>query len=436
MGNKTDWNRTYGLSEPQQVVLSWTSNAVSFRVQFTTLEPVDAALMKYWRKDSYEPATYITESEQDWTFVDGGSENRTIYQHILQSYQLARSGLYAYQVASVKDDEYMWSEVFEFHTRDDEAFSFLAMADMGVANAASMPSLMRAARSGFYDFVTILGDQAYDLSDLNGRKGDEYMNFVQPVYANVPVLATPGNHEAAYNFSHFKNRFNLMPYRESHYENAVQYSFDYRSLHITSISTEVYFNGTAEEIETAQNWIVRDLHNAQRNPEIRWIIVIGHRPLYCTPIDDPDCGERGQLLRDALEPLFLRYHVDLYLCGHVHNYERTYPIVDDQLQSYSYLNPPSFFQVISGNSGNYHGIDPVGLSDSPPPWVAFRYHGYGFSTININPTKLELFHWRSFPDGTASLEDKVTVIKSTTYMNRALLRVCSLLPFISLCVMK
>lgn len=73
-------------------------------------------------------------------------------------------------------------------------------------NAVSMPLFKQLAKSHDYDFVAIMGDQGYDLADFDGKKGDEYMNFAQDLYANIPILTTAGNHESAYNFSHYKNR--------------------------------------------------------------------------------------------------------------------------------------------------------------------------------------------------------------------------------------
>lgn len=70
-----------------------------------------------------------------------------------------------------------------------------------------MKQLVQLAKSHAYDFVTVSGDQAYDLADFDGRKGDEYMNFAQQLYSTVPYLGVTGNHEGAYNFSHYKNRW-------------------------------------------------------------------------------------------------------------------------------------------------------------------------------------------------------------------------------------
>ena len=61
-----------------------------------------------------------------------------------------------------------------------------------------------------------------------------------------------------------------------------------------------------------------------------WIVVNGHRPLYCSCYGDCDSG--ATLVRDGvaglygLEELFVQYGVDLYICGHEHDYERMYDV--------------------------------------------------------------------------------------------------------------
>jgi hypothetical protein len=67
--------------------------------------------------------------------------------------------------------------------------------------------LIAYAKTHKYDFLTVGGDQAYNMDDFNGTKGDEYMNFMQEVYAQLPYMGAVGNHEGAYNFSHYKNRY-------------------------------------------------------------------------------------------------------------------------------------------------------------------------------------------------------------------------------------
>ncbi|KAI8387982.1 Metallo-dependent phosphatase-like protein [Radiomyces spectabilis] len=422
------WNRTYSLLEPQQIHLSWINDGHYSRVQFVTMEAPTTAQLKYWPTGSSGNETLIQDS-QSWAFVDGGLANRTTYYHSLNFEPLTPDSVYEYQVGTISEDNTtseQWSEIYTVKAPSAKSdFSFLVAADMGVANAVSMANLQRAMDK--HDFIAILGDQGYDMADFNGTKGDDYMNFVQPIYANLPVLTTTGNHESAYNFSHYKNRFSIVPYQGSGFDNPMQYSIDYKALHLISINTEVLFDGTSEEKQTALNWLEADLTKANQNRRLRsWIVVMGHRPLYCTPQEHTDCSQKAEFLRHGpfidpqlntshfggLEDLFLKHKVDLYLCGHRHNYERTFPVAKNQRTSTSYAEAPSYFQVISGNSGNYEGPDAMNTS-SIADWSAFRYNGYGFTSIQVSKRTLELTHWESKIDGTrGEVKDRILVTKS------------------------
>lgn len=269
-----------------------------------------------------------------------------------------------------------------------------------------------------------MGDQGYDMADFNGTKGDDYMNFVQSFYANVPILTTAGNHESQYNFSHYKNRFELVPYKQSDSPNPMLYSINYKSLHLISFSTEAFFEGSEDEITTALHWLEQDLIKATRTRSIRpWIVVMGHRPIYCSILSNEDCTAHAERLRfgttGGLETLLTKYNVDLYLCGHKHNYERTFPVRNNTLLTESYHNAPSFFQIITGNAGNYEGPDPFDDTNPLPTWLAHRYQGYGFSSIEVSPQHLNLYHYQSNLDGTlGKLQDRVRVSKTASHVNK------------------
>ncbi|KAI9320919.1 Metallo-dependent phosphatase-like protein [Dichotomocladium elegans] len=416
MGN---WNHSRHPIQPQQIHLSWLSDGAAARIQFITVDKADHVQLMYWRKGRKNHAVTIEKPEEWVSFSDPGSANRTQHLYNFRTHNdLANSAVYQYKVGSFRSSETtketFWSDVLEFHTPNRHAeFQFIAAADMGVVNAVSMPILRKLARQHEYDFMAFMGDQAYDLADMGGAKGDEYMNFVEDLYARLPVMTTPGNHEAAYNFSQYKSRFNIVPYKESKSPTPLLYSFNYKSLHLVAFSTEVYFNNDQGELNTALNWLEDDLAkaNAQRN-ERPWIIVMGHRPLYCTPADDKDCGPKADMIRHGvlatnntarisrgLEDIFVEHNVDLYLCGHRHNYERTYPLVNNTKIADTYLRPPSFFQIISGNSGNYEGPDKFNASLPRADWSATIYQGYGFTTFSVSPDELEISHWESRLDG-------------------------------------
>lgn len=70
-----------------------------------------------------------------------------------------------------------------------------------------------------------------------------------------------------------------------------------------------------------------------------WIVVFAHKPLYCSTgrlittvqkltvlVDDYyDCKVGGpKVIAPEIEPLLKENNVDLFLAGHLHNYERRF----------------------------------------------------------------------------------------------------------------
>ena len=69
-------------------------------------------------------------------------------------------------------------------------------------------------------------------------------------------------------------------------------------------------------------WLILTLAQARRDPGIDMIVVFMHQcALSSARANGSDLG-----IRRAWLPLFDRYEVDLVLCGHEHNYERSYPV--------------------------------------------------------------------------------------------------------------
>lgn len=103
------------------------------------------------------------------------------------------------------------------------------------------------------------------------------------------------------------------------------YSVNYKSLHVVSFSTEVYFTGTPDEIKTAVNWLNDDLTQANKDRAERpWIIFLTHHPIYCS-IDSTDCTTKADTIKyglvnsendeklSGIEDILLKHKVDIYL---------------------------------------------------------------------------------------------------------------------------
>ena len=120
-------------------------------------------------------------------------------------------------------------------------------------------------------------------------------------------------------------------------------------------------------------------------------------------------GRISEEWREALEPLFAKYGVDLYICGHVHSYERTLPVLNGTATSSGYHQPTSTSHVMVGGAG-------AGLSHSwshrQPQWSKSRVIEYAVGVIEIPDA--HTLTWKLMatdkPNGTAPL-DTFTITK-------------------------
>ena len=80
-------------------------------------------------------------------------------------------------------------------------------------------------------------------------------------------------------------------------------------------------------------------------------------------------------IRPLFEPLLHQYGVDVLFAGHVHAYERTYPVLNGKLA------PPgtsSFIEINIGDGGNREGPAlPWCTPISSFPWSAYRDAVFG-----------------------------------------------------------
>jgi len=133
----------------------------------------------------------------------------------------------------------------------------------------------------------------------------------------------------------------------SHFSQSQTYfSYNHGDVHILVVDTDrnSYSSGS-----TQRNFVQNDLQSASTNPNIKWIIVYLHKPMYTSPnsCGSSSCSNTGSEntnIRNGFGPMFAQYGVDLVLQGHVHNYQRTYKL------TYNPGNPAS--PTITDNNPN------------------------------------------------------------------------------------
>lgn len=294
--------------------------------------------------------------------------------------------------------------------------------DFGVVNDQSQALLQKYATTGELDFIIHAGDLAYNLVTNQATRGDQFMRQIEPMASRFPYMTCPGNHEEAQNFTHYTSRFTVPNSGSQLY-----FSYNVGPVHFVSISTELYFYSkyySNEHILQQYKWIERDLQQAQKDRHIRpWIVVYGHRPLYCTldRNDDPTaCTLDTSNLRDGisytkgvkrvapLEPLFHTYGVDFYFSGHMHSYERLWPTYRQQVMQRNYDNPQAMINIVGGSAGCQEDLDSF---DRPYyPWSAFHSDTYGFGVFTIyNHTHS---HWKQVHSQNGTILDEILVTKN------------------------
>ncbi|XP_022082974.1 acid phosphatase type 7-like [Acanthaster planci] len=394
------------MEQPEQVHLSATGDVTETIVTWSTFNDAPSVV----QFGMVQPSNNATGSSTK--FVDGGSLHRAQFIHRVTLTGLEPGIKYVYRCGS----EEGWSPLFFFTAlRDGSNWSprLALYGDMGNVNAQSLGRLQVGAQGGQYDAILHVGDFAYNFDDNDGKVGDEFMRQIESVAAYVPYMTTVGNHENAYNFSHYKNRFTMPSYEANQ---NLWYSWNIGPVHFVMFSTEVYFF-TEDSKQTKVNqlkWLEEDLKEAS-DPKNRtqhpWIITLGHRPMYCADLDGDDCTKKGSLVRAALEDLFYKYGVDMEIWAHEHNYERLWPVYHEKVYNGSteapYTNPKAPVHITTGSGGCQEHHD---LFSPPRPWDAFRALDYGFTLMHvINGTHLT---WQQISDDKqGKVIDQVLLIK-------------------------
>jgi len=186
-----------------------------------------------------------------------------------------------------------------------DSVRFAVIGDMGTGTKPQyeVAGKMIEYRQKFpFQFVTMLGDNIYD--DDGGATGDYESKFGRPykplLDAGVKFYATLGNHDKP------NQRF-YMPFNMD----GQQY-YTYKKGNVR------FFVLDTNDMNPRQlAWLEKELQNSGSD----WIICYYHHPLYSSgAFHDASKG-----LRRVLEPLFVKYGVQVVFSGHNHVYERVKP---------------------------------------------------------------------------------------------------------------
>merc|ERR1719199_1099288 len=132
----------------------------------------------------------------------------------------------------------------------------------------------------------------------------------------------------------------------------------------------------SDEDSAQYSFAETDLSGVDRNVT-PWLIVIMHCPWYNS--NKAHVNEEQTVdMKNNLEGMFYKYGVNIAFQGHVHAYERSYPVFNGIKDD----NGPVYVTI--GDGGNKEG-HAWKYSEPAPEWSAFRngmHYGHGTFTLH------------------------------------------------------
>jgi acid phosphatase type 7 len=289
--------------------------------------------------------------------------------HQLRIEGLAAETQYFYRVTAGEGDG-LASEIRTFQTacRPGTPIAFAVIGDTQERPQIARP-IAELAWAQRPQFVLLAGDLV-DKGSENSDWTEQFFPSMSPLIARVPLFPAIGNHE-----ENARNYFDYMALPEPEY----CYQFSYGDADFFMIDSNRNVDPGSEQY--------RWLDQALGESRAIWKFVCHHHPPYSS--DENDYGDlwktnqstRGDLRIRQLVPLYEKHHVDIVWTGHIHSYERTWPIRDNTA-----VEQGGTIYVVTGGGG--------GTLENPAPSRPFFQnnvrHGHHYCMVALHRGVLEL----------------------------------------------
>jgi len=395
-----------------QIHIAQGVNPSSMTISWVTMDDCFSHVKYGINEDLLENIVYGSSSSYEFYYNNKYYKSGYIH-HVLLT-ELLPITTYYYQCGDVIESSL--SDILSFKTLpkmgDNTQITFGILGDIGqtIHSVSTLNHLMKE-----HDVTMILhaGDLSY--ADCEQPLWDSYGLMTEPLASHKPWMVCPGNHEIEFNgtdymnlYTAFENRYRMpyiepplfgdvitksevnqktgMPYctpsvfqSEYNYGNSF-YSFDTGLAHIIYLNPYTNTNPTSLQYI----WLQNNLASIDRLTT-PWIIVVMHCPWYSSNMNHYS-DSQTILMRDSMEDLFNEYKVNIVFNGHVHDYERTYPVYRNDTDIHGTV------YITIGNAGNLEGLD--NRYNPQPKWSAFRngtHYGYGMLTV-VDERKL-VWRW-------------------------------------------
>ncbi|KAK0586414.1 hypothetical protein LWI29_006494 [Acer saccharum] len=255
------------------------------------------------------------------------------------------------------------------------------------------------------DIVFHIGDLTYSNGYLS--QWDQFTAQVEPIASTVPYMIGSGNHERDWpNSGSFYDTPDSggecgVPAETMFYvpaENRAKfwYSTDYGMFRFCIADSEHDWREGSEQYR----FIEQCLASVDRRKQ-PWLIFAAHRVLgYSSDYWYAQEGSFAEPMgRESLQKLWQKYKVDVAFYGHVHNYERTCPIYQNQCvnkekQHYSGTVNGTIHVVVGGAVSHLSKF-----SEVIPNWSLYRDYDFGFVKMTSFNHSFMLYEYKKSRDG-------------------------------------
>lgn len=425
---------TFGADPTREMYASWT-----------TTTPVRHPRVRFGSLEGGHGDTVQAETR---TYTDGAS-GREVYVHHAHISGLRPDSTYVY--SALHDGVLPDSAAFRTAPSGRKPFTFTSFGDQatpgttwGTATDGSLTAVPATiATPAASDIVAgveqvaplfhlLNGDLCY--ANINPDRLRTWDSFFQNNTRSArfrPWMPAAGNHEnekgnGPLGYSAFQTRFALPPNGEDAEFAGLWYAFTVGSVRFVVVQNDdialqdggdTYVSGYSAGRQRA--WLERTLKAARANHGIDWIVVCMHQVM----ISSSDANGADIGIREQWGPLFDKYEVDLVVCGHEHDYERSHPVRGVVSGSETLTPNPvaTDTDTIDSSKGTVHMVLGGGGTSSPSnqkffagskakvlmsvgavgsngkktptyvfedaPWIGVRdeKHPYGFAAFDVDP---------------------------------------------------
>lgn len=293
-----------------------------------------------WRTDTYDRSrVWYGSSPADLSHI--ADDSTLVTEHIVRLSGLQPETRYYYAIGDLKDTLQRSPGNYFYalpEPGDTGLYRIGVFGDMGnnsINQRNVRDQFIKYLGDRYMNAWVLVGDNAYSDGTDAEFQAKFFNIYDDNLLRKYPLFPSPGNHDyhdiesagaADQNKIAYYQSFSVPSEGEaggvpSH--TASYYSYDIGNIHFLALDSYGkdskglrFYDAGSEQME----WIKKDL---EANKGKEWIIAYWHHPPYTMGSHNSDKSSDLVKIREVVAPVMEQYGVDLVLCGHSHDYERS-----------------------------------------------------------------------------------------------------------------